>query len=476
MTATAPTADYTIGLRSQNEETTVQDLPVDGLVPKWLTGTLVRTGPARFEAGPRRVNHWFDGFAMLHRFGFTDSRVSYANRFLQTRAYRAATEEGTIAYSEFATDPCRTVFQRAASIFSPKLTDNASVNVVRLGEEYIAMTETPLPVAFEPDTLRTLGVTGWAKALRGQTTTAHPHLDPASGGMINYATHFGAATKYRVYALAPGAARPREIAAIPVRQPSYMHSFAVTERYVVLVEFPFVVNPLGLALSGRPFIENYTWRPERGTTFTVIDRSTGSVRARVAGPAMFAFHHVNAFEDSERLIVDMSAYDDASIVEALYLDRLRAGGPVPPATLWRYRVPLSGGDAVGEQLAPEQLELPRIDYRSHNGRRYQYAYGTGGRATGDFLNQLVKVDVEDGESLTWSEPDCYPGEPVFVPAPDQRTEDDGAVLSVVLDARAETSFLLILDARTFEERARAHAPLPVPFGFHGSFFSRRAEV
>jgi carotenoid cleavage dioxygenase-like enzyme len=60
---------------------------------------------------------------------------------------------------------------------------------------------------------------------------------------------------------------------------------------------------------------------------------------------------------------------------------------------------------------------------------------------------------------------------VFVPAPDQRAEDDGVLLSVVLEASTETSFLLVLDAGTFEELGRAQAPLRIPFGFHGSFFS-----
>ncbi|MES1193234.1 MAG: carotenoid oxygenase family protein, partial [Solirubrobacterales bacterium] len=34
-----------------------------------------------------------------------------------------------------------------------------------------------------------------------------------------------------------------------------------------------------------------------------------------------------------------------------------------------------------------------------------------------------------------------------------------------------SSFLLMLDAGTFEEIARAEAPQRVPFGFHGQFFS-----
>jgi carotenoid cleavage dioxygenase-like enzyme len=252
-----------------------------------------------------------------------------------------------------------------------------------------------------------------------------------------------------------------------------MHSFALTERYVVLVEFPLVVNPPSLALSGRPFIENYRWEPERGTTFLVIDRQDGTIRARVPGPAFFAFHHVNAFEDGRQLVLDLCAYDDASIVQALYLDRLRAGTATPHAQLRRYRVPLDGGAVLDEALPGESLELPRIDYRNRNGRPYRFAYGAGARSAGDFLNQLVKVDLDSGEARTWSEDYCYPGEPVFVAAPDQSAEDDGAILSVVLDARAEASFLLVLDAHTFTELARAHAPLRIPFGFHGSFFAAR---
>jgi carotenoid cleavage dioxygenase-like enzyme len=84
----------------------------------------------------------------------------------------------------------------------------------------------------------------------------------------------------------------------------------------------------------------------------------------------------------------------------------------------------------------------------------------------------VKIDARDGSMTRWSVAGAYPGEPVFVPRPGGTDEDDGAVLSVVLDARAATSYLLVLDARTFEERARAIAPHHIPFGFHGMF---RAE-
>src|SRR5262245_53847519 len=150
---TQSASDLTGGLESLERETRIDSLPVEGQLPEWLAGSLVRTGPAKWEVGERTMNHWFDGFAMLHRFGIADGRVSYANRFLETRAYRAAKEKGVIVYSEFATDPCRTLFGRVFSMFSPKISDNANVNLVKLGERYISMTETPIPVEFDGETL-----------------------------------------------------------------------------------------------------------------------------------------------------------------------------------------------------------------------------------------------------------------------------------------------------------------------------------
>ena len=96
-----------LGFVSQELETELGELPVDGSLPEWLGGALIRTGPAKWEVGRRTMNHWFDGLAMLHRFGIADGRVTYASRFLETKAYRAARDRGELRYSEFATDPCR---------------------------------------------------------------------------------------------------------------------------------------------------------------------------------------------------------------------------------------------------------------------------------------------------------------------------------------------------------------------------------
>ena len=114
------------------------------------------------------------------------------------------------------------------------------------------------------------------------------------------------------------------------------------------------------------------------------------------------------------------------------------------------------------------MELPRIDYARRNGRPYRYAYGAVGEA--HWIDRIVKVDVATGAAGTWSEEGCYPGEPVFVAEPDAQEEDAGALLSVTLDARAQTSFLLVLDARDLSELGRARVPHHIPFSFHGQYF------
>jgi beta,beta-carotene 9',10'-dioxygenase len=58
---------------------------------------------------------------------------------------------------------------------------------------------------------------------------------------------------------------------------------------------------------------------------------------------------------------------------------------------------------------------------------------------------------------------------VFVAAPDAEGEDEGVLLSIVLDGERGTSFLLVLDARSLDELARAEVPHHIPFGFHGQF-------
>lgn len=467
-----PRSPYALGFTTLEREVRLGALPLHGMLPPWLTGTLVRTGPAKFEVDGQAYNHWFDGLAMLLSFSFAGGRVAYANRFLRTGAFCEAQRQGRVVRSEFATDPCRTLFGRVAALFSPKPIDNANVSIQVLAGQAVALTETPLPVRFDPETLETLGIQPTEDTVRGQISIAHPHLDFERGCHYSYLLEMGRRSTYHLYRL-PFAGGPRElIASVPAEKPSYMHSFGMTERFLVLAEFPLVVNPLRLALRSKPFIRNYRWEAGRGVRLHVVDKESGERVHTASGNDLFAFHHVNAFEQDGALWVDVVAYPDASIIDQLYLEPLRAGALSQSAgQLTRLRVPLQEGAGVTSQvISGTAIELPRIDYR-RAGRPYRYVYGAGSAVRGNFLDCLVKLDLDDGKTVTWAEEGCYPGEPVHVAAPDTDAEGGGVILSVVLDARRDNSFLLILDAASYRELARAEVPHHIPFGFHGNYLA-----
>ena len=463
------------GVTTQDHEVPPTRLEVEGSLPPWLEGQLLRTGPARFEMGGRQMRHWFDGFAAVDKFSFGDGEVAYTSKYLQTRALRAARETGRMPFYDYASDPCVSLFRKLFAWFSPTrcdvFTDNANVNVGMLDGHVVAMTETPIPVEFDPETLETLGVIPQDRATQGHHTTAHPHYT-RRGEVINYRTRMTLPRPfYRIVRTSRGG-RSEEVARVPITEPSYMHSFAMSERFVVLVEFPLVVSVFTLGLDRGPFIDAFRWKPERGTRIQIVDLERGALHRTAESEAIFGFHHINAFEENGTLAIDFAAYEDPTITSTLQLEHMCTdGAPIPKAYPTRLRVDLATGRTTQEPIGDACMELPRIAYERVNGRPYRYAYGTSTKDNSvyGYNDQLVKLAVDSGDTRFWSEPQTHPGEPVFVPAPGADGEDDGVILSVVLDSEREVSFLLVLDGETFEERARAEAPQRIPFGFHGCF-------
>ncbi|MDZ7731556.1 MAG: carotenoid oxygenase family protein [Natrialbaceae archaeon] len=232
-----------VGFQTLEREVQDLELEVEGTIPDWLRGTLLRNGPGKFDYEDQSVNHWFDGHAMLHRFQLTADGVSYSNRMLESDAHTSAEEEGALTYSEFATDPCRDRFERVFVMFTgPDITDNAAVSIDRHADRFIAMTETPIPVEFDPETLETLGHLEFDDDIEGQTSTAHPHRDFERNVTVNYITQFGRTSRYVVYERDDENTSRSPVGSVEVDKPAYMHSFGMTEQYVVLAEFPLRIE------------------------------------------------------------------------------------------------------------------------------------------------------------------------------------------------------------------------------------------
>lgn len=468
---------YRAGFKEASESDSVR-LSWQGTPPNWLTGTLFRNGPGRFDRGQEKVSHWFDGLALLHALTIDGEGVEYRSHFVRSREYRQSSQSGRIDSPGFACDPCRNLFRKVASAFFVDATDNPNINVIKQGQHYLALTELPVAVEFDPISLRTLRSHTYDDRIAGGATTAHPHQEGEL--LFNQVLNYSAKPSYRFYHQKELEPR-REFGRVSVDEVSYVHSFGMSASRMVLACCPLQVAPLKLLLRDRPFIENFSWKPEAGTRFHLLPKPGHKGQRSLKAEPFFTFHHINSIDlDDGSVLVDLVAYDDARIIEQLRLARLARGEGVDFGRFRRYRCDPKARWVERELQSAHVVELPNIPYRRFNTRPYRYVYGISADPSSSvFYDRLIKLEVETDQALFWHQEGCFPGEPVFVGKPargsasEQPDEDAGLLLSLVLAGEEERSFLLVLDARNLKEVARAYLPNVVPHGFHGFF--ERAE-
>ena len=66
---------------------------VDGTIPDWLRGEVVRTCPAVFDTSGWHAQHWFDGLGMLYAFRIGNAGVAFRSRLLDSEAARDAWQD-----------------------------------------------------------------------------------------------------------------------------------------------------------------------------------------------------------------------------------------------------------------------------------------------------------------------------------------------------------------------------------------------
>ena len=76
-------------------ECDVNDLVIEGQIPKELNGSFYRNGPNP-STRLRGHYHWFAGDGMVHAFHLEDGRVSYRNRWVRTIKWEKEREAGQV--------------------------------------------------------------------------------------------------------------------------------------------------------------------------------------------------------------------------------------------------------------------------------------------------------------------------------------------------------------------------------------------
>lgn len=464
--------DKKAGFESITQEVSLQKLPFKGTMPSWLKGVLIGTGPALFEMGSTKASYWFNGLAMLQAFYFDGKSISFQNAFLDSVYYQRCQANGKFDSDMASGAKPKGFFSRLANAFNkPDPYDNGNLAVALINGSFIALTETTLGVVFDPKTLKTNKPFNLNEHLEGHMTTAQFQYDRYTKAWYNYMTTFAKTSSYTLYKITEDN-KPKLISSISVKKPSYMRSFAMTKNYLILVEIPFVINPIDLVLGTGSFIEKIKWKPKLGTNFIIFNKYTGEqVETISTKTPFFIFNTINAFEDKDTIIIDAISYANSDVINTISLEALTSINPheFEPSFITRFALNTTHKNVIHKRLSSQNLEFPTINQAKYSMEPYTYVYGIGTTQPYKFPHQLIKTNIKTGASQTWSQQGCYANKPTFIPTPQAKNEDDGVLLSVVFDSIDRKSFLLILDAKKFIELGRAELPCPIPLGLVATF-------
>jgi len=462
---------FDIAFQQTQAEQPPLELEVSGNIPKWINGAFYRNGPGLFATSRQSFNHWFDGLAIIHQFDIRNGKVEYQSKYIESNVKDWVLNQDTISFPEFATDPCGSIFKKLKSWFEGT---NPKVSLTQVNDRFMALGETIMQLEIDKKTLQTVGVHDYSPSkYTPSVTTAHPHIEHEV--LYNVVLKMGMLNYYDIIAYNVEKKSTTSICKIPIAKPSYMHSMGMSENYFILSHSPFECNSIDFILKKKPFIENFKWNSKKKSIIWVVSKQTGKVVHKLKTSPFFAFHFVNAFEKGDKLIFDMCSYPDAEVIQSFYLNQLAdTQSELAAAKAVRFTLDLTTKLLNKTVVVPTALELPVIDERFLR-KEHKHIYGVGIADQGNhqFYDQLVKINMETGEHTIWKDPDYYPGEPKFIPHNNAQTDDDGIILSILVNIKDKSkgSKLVFLDAKTFTEIAACYTSHTIIPGFHGCFLN-----
>jgi len=484
-------ADWASAFRNVGLE--LDDVPLTaarGAIPPELRGTLYRNGPGRLERGGQWVHHPFDGDGMITALRFEGGQTTLRNRFVRTEGWQAEEQAGKFVY--------RGVFGTQkpggplANAFDLRLKNIANTHVVRLGDQLLALWEAAEPHALDPDTLETRGLSRLDGLLKpGEAFSAHPRFDPGHHGaprMVTFGVKAGPRSTIRLMEFAaedgPDGAKAGQL--LCERRDSFngfafLHDFAITPNWAVFLQNAIDFNPLPYVLGQKGAAQCLKSRPGGQAKFWLIPRDGGAFAGQapriIDAPDGFVFHHLNAWEEGDDVVVESIYYSDFPSIGPDQDFRAIDFDLIPEGLLEQCRINLKEGSVSTTRLSERCCEFAMVN-PEREGLPCRYAWmAVAERETGnDPLQALKKLDLIEGERRVWSAaPRGFVSEPVMVPRPgatasgQEAAEDDGWLLCVVWNGARCSSDLVILDAATMDEVAVIELPLAIPHGLHGSF-------
>lgn len=427
---------------------------------------------------------------MLHSLLFSEdgSAATLCSRYVETNRYCFERDVGALVlprnFSGFRT------FEGVASRVVTMLTvlagqmdptqgiGTANISLVFFGGCLYALGEPDLPylVQVDPATgdISTVGRCNF-KGQLAMAMTAHPKKDPVTGEM--FAFRYGPVPPFITYFhFDPAGNKSADVPIFSVKQPSFIHDFAITKNYVLFNDFQLVMNRREILLgTGAPMGFDGGKVPRLG----VLPRYA-SVKSKIRWfdvPGFNMMHSLNAWEEEgangEKFIVLVAP-------NILGIEHVMENLELAYGCVEMVRINLNTGMVSRKPLSVQNLEFGVI-HPGYVGRQNRYAYFA--IAKEDPLIKIFGVAKLD-LSLTGTRdcvvashdfgPGVLGGEPFFVPNDGSEEEDDGYLLSYVHNEETGESRFVVMDARSPKLDIVAEVVLPhrVPYGFHGLFVSK----
>jgi len=436
-------------------------LRIEGEVPKDLEGTFYRIGPNP-QFAPRGIYNPLNGDGMVHAFRVHDGSVSYRNRWVRTQQWILEHDAGRALFgtSGIPTDS-------DPSVSGTRTDGVANTNLAWHANKLLALEEGHGPIEIDPTSLETIGRWSFRDKLR-RNMTAHPKIDSDTSEMIFFANFPTERVNGDIEVYAANASGEL-VRSQMIKGPfaALVHDFAITRDFIVMALCPVTVS-IKRVMAGAPLI---AWEPDLGTQVGIMPRNGDGADVRwFAGPPCMAWHQMNAFNESDGIVVDvcqqevpMFPFADGSPTDPLRATQL--------LTRWEFDWAKPGNFSM-EKLSDERCEYPGIDER-RIGLSYRHGYVAcnGGPGSDDIFHRGIgHFDHTTRQMRVYAAGSrCAVAEPVFVAKNRDAREGEGYLLTNIFDENRNASHLAIFDAEQIERGpiARAHLDHRVPVGFHG---------
>ncbi len=444
-------------------EADIYDCEVWGEIPSDIEGTFFRM-QCDFAYRPPE-NEWFTGFngdGHVSAFRFANGSVDFKSRYVKTERLMAE----------------RRARERLFGVYRNHTTDDPSVEHVDRGAanthlywhagRLLTLKEDALPYAIDPVTLETYGLWDFNGEWTSETMSAHPKIDPITGDMIayGYMAKGPLTNDIAVFTINPSGHVEREVW---LKSPylGIIHDIAITQKHILIPVVARTTSQERLD-SGEPM---WVWDGSLPTMVGVLPRDGEAKDVRwFQGPARNTLHFLNAYEDGNRIVMDLPVSDEER----------------SPSRIKRWTFDLSShDDRFGEEVISTSngvlarmddryLSLPyRYGYVGHNDPDLPFdAEAAGGERR--VTNCYQRYDNRTGEVSQFYVGDTQSlQECGFVPRKGSTEEGDGYLMGVASNYAEMMSELVIVDAQRMEEGAVATVKLPFRLrsGTHVNWYS-----